>query len=188
MTKTLAMALCVIGLVSGCAYQFQGKKNPLQKVGIQKIYVTSFKNATYRPGVEQLFTTAIIREIQKSRSFTLVNSEKEADAVLSGEVKTADTSINTSVPVILNPAEGRSVNVGSEFAATITCEVKLTDNFGRVLFSRVESGQKVYPGSTNVGDAGATNSLVNDSEQRLAIQFLASQMMSSAYQRMIDTF
>lgn len=45
-----------------------------------------------------------------------------------------------------------------------------------------------HPGSAQKGDAGSTAPLVNDSEQRLAIQFLATQMMASVYQRMIDTF
>jgi hypothetical protein len=57
-----------------------------------------------------------------------------------------------------------------------------------VVFTRTETGNKIYPGSTRFGEAGATGPLVNDSEQRLAVQFLASQMMASTYQRMIDIF
>ncbi|MGE3260994.1 MAG: LPS assembly lipoprotein LptE [Bacteriovoracia bacterium] len=188
MKGKLLFLLCAIGLFSGCAYHFQDRKNPLQKVGIEKIYVTSFKNRTYRPGVENLFTTAIIREIQKSRSFQLVNSEKEADAVLSGEVMAADTSLADQKAVVLNTELNEQVSVGTQFSASVTCDVRLTDTFGRVLFTRSETGAKIYPGATNIGDAGATNSLLNDSEQRLAIQFLASQMMASVYQRMIDIF
>jgi hypothetical protein len=185
--------LCAI-LLSGCAYHFQGKKNPLRDLGIQKIYVTSFVNKTYRPGVEQLFTTAMIREIQKSGSFQLVNSEKEADAMLSGQVSAVESYIATKVNVqIETPPTGtkevpRSVDAASEFISSVNCAVTLTDRFGRVIFTRIESANKNYPGSTRLGEAGATVPLVNDSEQRLTIQFLASQMMASAYQRMIDVF
>lgn len=183
----IIIALCVVLGVSGCAYQFQGRKNPLQKVGVEKIFVASFTNRTYRPGVEQLFTTAIIREIQKSGSFQVVNSQKEADAVLSGEVTAADSAVSNT-KLADKTADDRELRAASEFNATVTCDVRLVDRTGRTLFSRSESASKVYPGATNKGDAGATNSLVNDSEQRVAIQFLASQMMASVYQRMIDVF
>jgi hypothetical protein len=179
--------LCVAAALHGCAYQFQGRKNPLQKIGIEKIYVVSFTNRTYRPGVEQLFTTAIIREIQKSGSFVLVNTEQAADAVLTGEVSAADATVSNTKSA-LKTADNRELRGASEFNAGVTCDVRLTDRTGRILFNRSESGSKVFPGAINSGDAGATNSLVNDSEQRLAIQFLASQMMASVYQRMIDIF
>lgn len=185
----IIFALCVATGVSGCAYQFQGRKNPLQKVGIEKIFVASFTNKTYRPGVEQLFTSAIIREIQKSGSFRVVNSKKEADAVLTGEVTAADSAVsNTKVALQTTDAPPRELRAASEFTAGVTCEVRLVDRTGRTLFSRSESASKVYPGATSKDDAGATNSLVNDSEQRVAIQFLASQMMASVYQRMVDVF
>lgn len=187
--KNLILLLCITAL-SGCAYHFQDRHNPLEKMGVEKIYITSFKNQTYRPGIEQLFTTAFIREVQKSRSFKLVNSAAEADAILSGEVKTADTSVSNSKGVDLSadPKVEAKVSVGTEFAASVTCDIRLIDQYKRVLFAHTETGTKIYPGATSLGDAGATNSLINDSEQRLAIQFLASQMMASAYQRMIDTF
>ena len=49
---------------------------------------------------------------------------------------------------------------------------------------------KIYTGALRdqPDDSGATVPLINESEQRIAIQFLASQMMASVYQRMIDTF
>ncbi|MGZ3695202.1 MAG: LPS assembly lipoprotein LptE [Bdellovibrionota bacterium] len=186
-TKNLIILLCAMAL-GGCAYHFQDRKNPLQKMGVERIYVTSFKNHTYRPGIEQLFTTAMIREIQKSRSFTLVSSEADADATLSGDVLSADISVADSKGVILSTGPDVSVSVGTQFSAAVVCDIRLIDKFNRTLFRRSETGSKLYPGATNVGEAGATNSLINDSEQRLAIQFLASQMMASVYQRLIDIF
>lgn len=182
------LTICVIALLalSACGYHFQGRDNPLKEMGVEKIYVAQFRNSTFRPGVEQLFSTAMMREIQKSRSFQLVSSEEQADAVLTGEVATADATLSSSKSVEISP--GKNVDVATEYNSGVSCQITLKDRRERVIFSQSVSGNKIFPGATNKGEQSATNSLVNDSEQRLAIQFLASEMMASVYQRMIDTF
>lgn len=187
MPRAGILALCTIciSLFAGCAYRFQGAHNPLKELGVQKIYVTGFRNLTYRPGVEQLFTSAMIREIGRAKAFELVNSEQEADAVLSGSVTAAESAPGSSK---VFKVDGRTIDIAIEFNASVTCAVELRDRRNRVIFSQSVAGSKVHPGSAAKGDLGATAPLTNDSEQRLAIQFLASQMMASVYQRMIDTF
>lgn len=187
MRRVLLLTACAkLLLLAGCAYQFQGRHNPLNEVGIQKIYVAQFENKTYRPGIEQLFSTAMIREIQKSRSFELVKSEEEADAVVRGEVSSADAGISSSRSQQIS--SDKAVDVATDYTAFVNCNVFLVDRNGRMIFNQSISSSKVFPGAYRLGNEGATNSLVNESEQRLAIQFLASQMMASVYQRMIDTF
>jgi len=172
---------------SSCGYQFQGRYNPLKELGVEKIYVSQFRNQTDRPGVEQLFSTAIIREIRRSGTFRLVSSEEEADAVLSGVVTAADFAVNTTRSQSINIT--KKVDVASDYRALVNCAVNLTDRkSGKSIFSQSVSSNKIYPGVIRVGDDSATVPLINESEQRLAIQFLASQMMTSVYQRMIDTF
>jgi outer membrane lipopolysaccharide assembly protein LptE/RlpB len=185
MKAPFLLALCIIFL-SACSYQLQGRNNPLRELGIEKIYVTQFHNRTFTPGIEQLFSTAMVREIQKSGTFRLVSSEKEADAILSGEVTGSDTNTSSSKSLLIST--NKTVDVASEYTADVQCAISLVDKNGRTIFSQSASGSKIYPGAARLGDAGATNSLVNDSEQRLAVQFLASQMMAGVYQRMIDIF
>lgn len=182
------LTICAIALLSltACGYHFQGRDNPLKKLGVEKIYVSQFRNSSYRPGIEQLFSTAMIREIQKSRSFELVSSEEQADAILTGEVTGADATISSSKSVEIIP--GKNLDVATEYNAGVNCLITLKDRRERVIFSQSVNGNKIFPGSTFSGEQSATNSLVNDSEQRLAIQFLATEMMASVYQRMIDTF
>lgn len=180
----LKIMLCVI--LSGCGYQLQGKQNPLKNLGVERIYISQFRNSTYRPGIEQLFSSAMVREIQKSRAFVLVNSEKEADAVLSGEI-TSEESVSLS-PKSLAISTTKTVNVASEYRASVNCLITLKDKSDRIIFSQTATGDKNFPGAARIGDQGATAPLVNDSEQRLAVQFLASQMMASVYQRMVDIF
>lgn len=186
MGRLLLLTICAITLFSSCGYQFQGRHNPLRELGVEKVYVAQFRNDTYRAGVEQLFSAAMIREIQKSRSFQLVSSEKEADAILTGVVTTADGNPTSFKSQKIDP--NKTVDVASEYSAGVTCAIKLTDRNKRVIFGQTIGSTKLYPGSAEIGDKGATVSLVNESEQRLAIQFLASQMMASVHQRMIDTF
>jgi hypothetical protein len=171
---------------SACSYHFQGTRNPLRELGIERIYVAGFTNGSFRPGIEQLFSTSMVREIQKSRAFRLVNDESEADAILSGAVSGADSNVSSLSSVSLSPT--KSVNVAAEFSVSVSCVIQLTDRAGRVIFTQTVSDNKTYPAVVRTGDLGSTGPLINESEQRLAIQFLAGQMMSSVYQRIIDTF
>jgi hypothetical protein len=184
--RQFLLALCAFSSAS-CAYHFQETHNPLVDLGIHKIYVSNFRNATYRPGIEQYFTTAMAHEIASSTSFELVNSDTDADAILSGTVNGADDGVAATNYVTVGGVRN-VVPVASELDATVSCSVALTDRHGRQIFSQSVTGDKVHPGSGAVGDLGATAPLTNDSEQRLAIQFLATQMMTSVYQRMVDTF
>jgi outer membrane lipopolysaccharide assembly protein LptE/RlpB len=171
--------------MAGCGYHFQESHNPLLDLGIHRIYVKNFQNMTYRPGLEQYFTTAMVREIGHSKSFDLVNSEKDADAVLSGTITSADEGINSSSGLTVGT---RGVAVATEYNATVGCSVTLTDRRKHVIFKQAIAGVKSHPGAGAMGDPGATAPLINDSNQRLAVQYLADQMMASVYQRMIDTF
>jgi hypothetical protein len=178
--------LCVSFSLLACSgYRFQGTENPLKQLGIEKIYVESFKNFTYRSGLEQTFTTALIRELEKSRAFQVVSDRQKADAILVGQINTAtvDPSSTKGISVA-----GKDVQIASEYSASISCTIFLYDRNKRVIFNQSIGASKVHPASVQTGDAGSTAPLTNDSEQRLAYEYLATQMMASVYQRMIDIF
>ena len=80
------------------------------------------------------------------------------------------------------------MNVASEYDANVSCSVLLRDRRGRPIFTQTITDDKVHPGRAQLGDQGATAPTANDSEQRLAVQFLANEMMASVYQRMVDSF
>jgi hypothetical protein len=184
MKRQFLLAPCII--LSSCGYSFQSNKNPLAEVGIQKIYIQQFKNETFRPGVEQIFSSAMVREFQKSGAFRLVNSEDEADAILAGTVIGVDSSVSSSRT--LDIGDGKQMEVGSQFNGNVNCEITLKDRKGKSIFAQSIAGSKIFPGGIGLRDEGATISLINESEHRLAIQNIASQMMASVYQRMVDTF
>lgn len=178
-------AICLFAL-TGCGYTLQGTRNPLAQVGIEKIYVKTFKNSTFRPGIEQMFTTAMIREFEKSQVFHLVTREEHADAILSGEIVRVDGLVSATKNV--NVGERGDLQAGTEYRAEANCLVQLHDRRGKLIFSQSVSSSKVYPGLAITGSRAATVPLVNESEQRLALQYLSTQLMSNVYQRMIDIF
>jgi hypothetical protein len=187
-SRVTFLALCAIAVSSslaGCAYHFQNSQNPLVELGIHRIYVENFRNSTYRPGLEHYFTTAMVREIAHSKSFELVNNKEAADAILSGELNSAEDSPNGYSGITVGT---RSLSIANDYMANVTCAIRLRDRHGRQIFSQSITGNKEHPGTAAAGDLGATAPLNNDSEQRLAVQFVAERMMASAYQRMIDTF
>jgi outer membrane lipopolysaccharide assembly protein LptE/RlpB len=182
----LLLIVTSCAILFSCGYQFQGRHNPLKELGVERIYVAQFRNRTYRPGIEQLFSTAMVREIRKSGSFRLVDSEADADAVLEGTVIRADATISSTKSQSISTE--KVVDVAAEYNSAVSVSVQLRDKSGKVIFSRTAGSNKIFPGATSLGDRGATVPLVNESEQRLAIQFLAAEMMAGVYQRMIDTF
>lgn len=178
---------------AACGYQFRGAENPLHDIGIRKIFVETFANKTYRPGIEYFFTKAMIREIERYDAFEIVNNKDKADAVLSGTI----TSISAGpAPKSVRIDADTTATIATSFSGSVTCAVSLVAKSGREIFSGSFSGSKAYPGSLVLaGDENNvvrgfndTTALINDSEQRLAIRFLATELMAEAYQRISDIF
>jgi hypothetical protein len=180
------LAICSVLLVA-CGYTLQGTKNPLHDFGIQTIYVKGFTNITYRPGLEQMFTTAMIREIEKGGTFRLVSNPKDADAILTGVVTSAESSAATTTALTI-PNSTTTIQVASEYTASISCQITLKERNNKVIFDQSFSGSKNFSGDIQTGDAGATVPTTNDSQQRVAYQFLSADLIAGAYQRMIDLF
>ncbi len=69
----------------GCGYHFLGKgKGTLG--GIKTIAIPYFINKTYEPGIDRIFTDALVNEFVESREFVLT-TEDRADVVMRGMVK-----------------------------------------------------------------------------------------------------
>lgn len=87
MKKTIVVLfLAFAGLAfGGCGYHRARLDNPLLS-GYQTIAIPYFKNKTFEPGAEKIFTDAFMREFIESRRFKIV-SEHEADVILYGTVK-----------------------------------------------------------------------------------------------------
>ena len=175
----------------GCGYSFQGTENPFAKLGIETIYVQAFENASYRLGVEHFFTRAMVREIERAKVFRITNDRERADAILRGSLSGISREPSGKTVLIGD----KSAQVATTFRATASVHIELVDRFDNLIYRGSVSGNRSHPGSLVLGsndvvlqNDNVTAPLINESEQRLALRFLADQMMGDAYQQMLAVF
>jgi len=77
--------LFFIIFLGGCGYHFVGEGSSLLKE-IHSIAIEYLDNRTFEPGLEAIFTEAIVDEFIKSRLLDVVSKEK-ADAILRGTIR-----------------------------------------------------------------------------------------------------
>jgi outer membrane lipopolysaccharide assembly protein LptE/RlpB len=81
----LAGLLAVPLLAGGCGYALVGQASNVPD-DVRRVYVAPLENRTPRSQADQFVTRAIADEMVTRQRFTVVSSESEADAVLSGAV------------------------------------------------------------------------------------------------------
>jgi outer membrane lipopolysaccharide assembly protein LptE/RlpB len=126
---------CLCSLIAltlpGCAgYHIAGSK-PTHLENITKLYVPTFENLTLEPRLGVLVTDAVIKQIQATGAYKIVD-ESSADATLKGKIATTDRT------------QWRSVDTNtlrtSELLMRLKIEYKVTDKAGLVLrSSKVQS-------------------------------------------------
>lgn len=123
-----ALSLMATALASSCGYHVAGRGNALpQEWKVIAIPALKNKTSTYR--VEQRFTQALVREMISRTKYRVVPQEKDADAVLEGEV----TSLETT-PVLFDPVTARATLM----LVSITVHMRLVDR---------STGKAVYQNS-----------------------------------------
>ena len=123
-----ALILLAAALGTSCGYRVAGRGNALPQEW-KVIAIPALKNKTSAYRVEQRFTQALVREMISRTKYRVVPEEKDADAVLEGQV----TSLETT-PVLFDPATTRATLM----LVSITLRVRLVDR---------SSGQLVYQNS-----------------------------------------
>jgi Lipopolysaccharide-assembly len=83
--------LCMLG----CGYQFAGRSDLFPK-DIRSVYVEPFLNRTRDVGIDQELTSALRSEFYRRGELQVVDQVDQADAILSGVVRTFD-SVTASV-------------------------------------------------------------------------------------------
>ena len=90
----LCTYLLLPGMV-GCGYQFAGRSDLFPK-DIRSVYVEPLLNRTRDVGIEQELTSALRSEFYRRGELQVVDQVDQADAILSGVVRTFD-SLTASV-------------------------------------------------------------------------------------------
>lgn len=120
----LAGLLLLVLLLAGCGYALVGQAENIPD-DVRRVYVAPLENRTPRAQADQFVTRAIADEMVTRQRFTVVSSEGEADAVLTGAVSAFGVT-----PVAFD-AEGRA----TEYEISITAEM---------LFRRVGSEEPLW--------------------------------------------
>jgi Lipopolysaccharide-assembly len=89
--STYLVFLCLLG----CGYEFAGRSDLFPK-DIRSVYVEPFLNRTRDVGIEHELTSALRSEFYRRGELQVVDQVDQADAILSGIVRTFD-SVTASV-------------------------------------------------------------------------------------------
>jgi outer membrane lipopolysaccharide assembly protein LptE/RlpB len=109
----------------GCGYHTAGKTNTIPE-DVRSIAVPAFINQTHTFRIEQMLTTAVVREMVLRTHYHIVNqSDADADATLKGIVLSTSTT-----PMIYDSQTGRAASM----LVVITMSVTLKDKQGKVLY------------------------------------------------------
>lgn len=117
-------------LLSGCGYHTAGRG--ALPANVQTIAVPAFNNVTRSYKIEQVLTSAVVREFTTRTNYRVSSNPADADAILQGTVTSAQVS-----PLTYDPTTGRT----SSALVTVYMQVSLTDRSGKKLY---ENGQYVF--------------------------------------------
>ena len=86
----LLLTLIALALTSCAGYQL-GNNKPAHLQSVTKLYVPTFKNNTLEPRLAVLVTNTVIKQLQASGAYEIVNAD-QADATLQGEIESVNRS------------------------------------------------------------------------------------------------
>lgn len=84
-THVLFLSLLCLVLSAGCGYRLARPSNPVLE-DVHTIAIPYFKNNSFEPGLEAIFTNAFVNEFVASRRLQVVGVE-QAEVVLYGKIK-----------------------------------------------------------------------------------------------------
>ena len=158
--------LWFLAFLSACGYRFAG--GGTLPSGIKSVCVTILENRTSEIGVENTFTNDLIYEFTRNGRIASID---KADALLSGVVK------SMSIETISRSGAHTSI----ERRVTITLDLKLTDNDGRIIWSaKGISGNEAY--------VVASDKLSTEQNRRNAISTLSERLAEKVYNSLTEDF
>jgi hypothetical protein len=89
----LLLAPCSLLLLSGCLANYQFGARTLFPEGIETVYVPVFDSASYRRGLGEELTEAVVKEIERRTNYKVVSTPGAADTVLVGKIVSASKGL-----------------------------------------------------------------------------------------------
>jgi len=187
--KFVALLLCSMTSFS-CAYKLSNAVDKLPG-GVSTIAVPMFTNESKEPNIEVFFTNSFKNEVLRFGRINLVNSESQAEAVVTGVIKSVKIVSDESV------IESRNATylpygtvLATQVKVTVTVAMKMTDvKTKKVLWSGDYEQSKNYtPPQLTLPVINSANNLYNLSERRQTLETLSRDMMQLALDRLVDNF
>lgn len=157
--------LCFLAFLSACGYKFAG--GGTLPSGINSVCVTILENRTSEIGVENTFTNDLIYEFTRNGKFASID---KADALLSGVVK------SMSIETISHSGAQTSLERRVKF----TLDLKLTDQNGRILWSKGISDNEAYD--------VVSDKLSTEQNRHNAISTLSTRLAEKVYNSLTADF
>jgi hypothetical protein len=165
--EKLCLLLGVALLASACGYHTRSAVAKLPS-GIESLGIPTFRNSTTQYKIEQLLTSAVLREFTLRTRAAINSRSTDVDSVLLGEIRGV-----SSVPVTYGTQTAGSQTFGSAFLVTVRVGVKLMRlSDSAVLWQNNDFlYRERYVLNTNVQDFFSEE---NPALERLAKSFAAS--------------
>lgn len=113
----LWLSICLI--CCGCA-GFQVGNRSLYRPDVQTIHVPTFQSSSFRPGLGELLTEAVVKEIELKTHYKVV-CEADADSILSGQI------VNETKTVLAEDTFDVPRSIVTDLAARIRWESRSGD-------------------------------------------------------------
>lgn len=124
-TFTFALAVLSLFMTLSCGYHTVGHNTTIPE-NVQTIAIPAFVNQTQTFKIEQMLTSAVVREmITRTHYHVISRADSDADATLRGAVLSASTT-----PMTYDSKTGRAASL----LVVISMKVSLKDKDGKVLF------------------------------------------------------
>ena len=120
----LATSLLCPGL-TGCGYHTAGSATHIPN-GVRTLAVPVFVTRAQQYRTENVFTDAVIRELNTRTRYVIVNSTEHSDAILQGTILSESVA-----PLTYDSASGAT----SSYLITVQAKIVLTASDGRVLYA-----------------------------------------------------
>ena len=115
-------ALVLVGIILACAacgYRLRSSRGEMPH-GIQSLGIPTFRNLTTQYKIEQIISSAVLKEFALRTKIPIHSSSTGVDSVLDGEIRNI-----SSTPVTFGTQTVGSQTFGSTFMVTVQISVKL---------------------------------------------------------------
>ncbi len=172
--KIASLVLGIVLICSACGYRVRGSVGRLPS-GVQSLGIPTFRNLTTQYKIEQLISSAVLKEFTLRTRIPVNSSDSGVDSVLLGEIRNI-----SSVPVTFGTQTIGSQTFGSAFLVTVQIGVKLV---------RLKDSTVIWQNDDfKYSERYVLNANVRDffSEENPALERLARNFADSLVSTMLD--